>query len=411
MKKMNKKVYAAAGYNTISFGPGRKEFNPKKPMKTFEPYLTETAEGTCAQLQNSDFDEGVIANFMAPRFIKQGNLAGFLPFMVESLRYKPCIRVEGACGSGGLGITTAIKSVLSGMAESVFVVGFEIQNTMKAVYGADVLGGAGYFNQERKNGHAFFFPASFSDKAGAYFEKYGKETTRKAMSRWFELAVKNARLNPKAQEYHNKVDDLFALGMTPANPKVFLEHLNVFDCSKVSDGASSLVILSEEGLEKFGVAQADCVEITGYGQAEGDITLPPQDLTVLDTTVHATKQALAMAGATVGDIGITELHDCFTITGLLALESIGFVKKGEAPEFVLDGNTAIDGSLPSNATGGLVGFGHYTGGTGVRQMVDLIHQFTGKAAKNQVNIKKPNGMMVSMGGNDKSVVSVIVQPA
>ena len=62
-----------------------------------------------------------------------------------------------------------------------------------------------------------------------------------------------------------------------------------------------------------------------------------------------------------------------------------------------------------NLSGGLCGFGHLTGATGVRQMVDLLHQLT-KKAENQADIKKPFGMVISMGENDKTVTCIIVQP-
>ena len=78
MKTFRKKVYAAAGYNTTFFGSGRREFKPGKVMPTFEEYLKETAHGTLAQINEpGTIDEGVIGNFMAPRFLKQGNLPGF----------------------------------------------------------------------------------------------------------------------------------------------------------------------------------------------------------------------------------------------------------------------------------------------------------------------------------------------
>lgn len=406
MKGLREKVYVSAGYNTVFLGSGRKEFNPKKPMPTFEAYLKEAAQGTCSQLENPDFDEGVIGNFMAGRFVRQGNLSGFLPAIVPSLAGKPCTRTEGACGSGGVALASAIRSVLCEQADSVFVVGFEVQNTVKAVYGADYLAGAGYYNGTRKQGHAYYFPSLFSERAGAYGEKFGKDLTRKGMAKWFEVAVGNARKNPKAQEYHNQVEDLFALGMTPCSPKVFLEHLNVYDCSKVSDGASSLVVLSEAGLEKVGVQKADCVEVLGFAQVQADITRPPEDLTFLSTTASAGSQAMAAAGIKQGDIGVLELHDCFTISGLIALESLGFAERGKAPEFLLEERSAVDGALPTNPSGGLCGFGHPTGATGVRQMNELLFQLTGKA-DNQVKLAKPYGMMVNMGGNDITLVSIV----
>ncbi len=408
MPGLRKKVYVTAGYNTTFFGSGRKEFNPKKPMPTFEAYLKEAAGGTCDQLLNADFDEGLLGNFMAGRFLKQGNLPGFLPFIIPGLLGKPCTRVEGACASGGLALVTAIRSVLSDQARAVFVIGFEIQNTVKAVYGSDYLAGAGYFNGERKAGHAYFFPSLFAERAGAYAEKFGRDPTRMGMAKWYEIWIKNARKNPKAQEYHNGAADPFALGMTPPNPGVFLEHLNAFDCSKVSDGASSLVIMSEEGLKRLGAGKEDCVEIAGFAQCEDDITRRPKDPTFLATMARAAREVMESAGVKKEEIGVLEVHDCFTITGLIALESAGFVERGKAAGFVLDGNTTVGGSLPTNPSGGLGGFGHPTGATGVRQLVDLLHQFTGKAA-NQVKLRQSYGMMMNMGGNDKTIVTIVVK--
>ena len=145
MKTLRKKAYAAAGYSTTFFGPGRKEFDPTQPMRSFEDYLTETAKGTCEQLGTVDIDEGIISSFMSGRFIKQANLPGFLPFMVPQLLGKPCTAVEGACGSGGRAVAMAVRSVLSELSDVVFVAGFEMQNGMKSVYGADVLAGAAYY--------------------------------------------------------------------------------------------------------------------------------------------------------------------------------------------------------------------------------------------------------------------------
>jgi acetyl-CoA C-acetyltransferase len=408
MRKLRKKVYFSAGYTTVFMGTGRPEFKSRNPQPTFEAYLKETAQGTLAQIANPEFDEGVLANFMAGRFLKQGNLPGFLPFAVPALKGKPCMRVEGACGSGGLGLSMAAKTILSDMGDSVYITGFEIQNVLKAVYGADVLAGAGYFNGDRKQGHAYFFPGIFSERAGAYGEKYGKDLVRKGMAQWFTQSILNARTHPKAQEHFNKVQDLMELGMTPPNARQFVPHLNLFDCSKVSDGAASIVVASEEGLRKLGILKEDTVELVGFHSSEGDITEKPNDLTRLENTAGSALGALTMAGISPKEIGMLEVHDCFSITGLLALEAMGFVMPGKAPEFVLDGNTAPDSKLPTNLSGGLCGFGHPTGGTGIRQMVDLLQQMTGKAP-NPAELKQDHGMMVSMGGNDKTVTALVVR--
>ena len=409
MKQLRKKVYVAAGYNTTYFGPGRRDFDPSKPMTSYETYLTETAEGTAKQVPNPDFDEGIIGSFMSARFLNQANLPGFLPFMIPQLQGKACTGIEGACGTGGRSIAMAVRSILSDLADVVFVSAFEVQNTMKSVYGADVLAGAAYYHEERKKGHSFFFPGIFADRAGAYFKKYGEELARKGMAKWYEQAILNARKNPKAQEYHNTSPDLFALGMTKPDPRTFLPYLNLYDCSKISDGASSLVILSEEGLRKSGIKPEDAIEIVSLGEAEDNITTPPKESTAFSTTEIATHKALEAASLTKNDLGLLELHDCFSIGALMALEALGFAEKGKAGQYIFEGNTSIEGNIPTNLSGGLCGFGHPTGASGVRQMVDLLHQFTHKSA-NQSDPKKQHGMMISMGGNDKTVTSIIVRP-
>ncbi len=414
MTQLNKPVYITAGYHTMFLGSGRKEFHPKKPRPGVDHYIIEAGKGTIAQIKGPEYiDEGVIANFMAARFNRQGNLAAFIPSIDPALQYKPCTRVEGACGSGGLGVYTAIKSVLSGMSDVVLTIGVEVQNSVKAVYGADFLAGAGYYDGERKNGHAHFFPSKFSERAGACFKKYGQQPVRTAMAHWYEQAIKNARKNPNAQEYHNKTDDLFQMGMTPPNPKVFVEHLNVFDCSKVTDGASALIVASEEGLKKLGIDKKEAIEMIGWGISVEDLKQTPPDLTKLITTQKAVEKAYQSSGLKPTDIGFIEVHDCFTVTALLALEAACIVKEGEAAGYVSEGKTSMDGELPVNATGGLIGFGHPTGGTGVRQAADIWQQLTGKAGDCQLKIKsqKPYGLMINMGGDDKTVVSFIFKPA
>ncbi len=413
MKKLRRNVYMTGGFNTVSLGTGRKEFHPKKPRPGLEHYMKEAGQGTLKAIGGAaNVDESVVGNFMAARFNKQANLEGFFPHIDEGLMWKPATRVEGACASGGLALAAGIKSVLAESAEVVLSLGVEVQNTVKAIYGADILAGAGWF-QERKEGHAYFFPGKFSDRAGAYYEKYGHDNVRKAMARWFRNAVENARLCPTAQEFHNKSEDLEALGMMKPNPRGFVDNLNVFDCSKVSDGASAIAIVSEEGLERIGVPKSEAVQVLGLGQVEADMTKAPTDLTRLETTARAVKAALDMAGITADQLGTIETHDCFTIAGIMATEAIGLAEPGKGPDFVLAGNTARDGKVPFNTTGGLVGWGHPTGATGVHQAVTIWEQLTGKAGDAQIEISsnRPYGLTVNMGGDDKTLVAIVYRKA
>ena len=409
MSFFRKPVYATAGYYTTSMGHGRKEFRPKEKRPGLEHYIKEAGEGSLAQVANPEaIDEGVITNFMMGRYNCQGNRPGFFPMIHSSFRYKPATGVEGACDSGGLGLAVALKTILADLADVVMVVGVEVQTTVKAVYGADYLAGAGY-HKDRKMGHAHFFPGQFSNRAGACFEKFGQETVRKGMTSWYVQAIENARLNPKAQEYHNTVKDLYAQGNTPPNPRAFCDNINVFDCSKVSDAGIAIILASEEGLKKLGVEMKDAVEVVGFGQTEDDITNPQPDMTRMVTSQKAAELAYQRAGLSTRDIGVLDVHDCFSIAGVLMIEALGFAGYGEGADFVASGYTRRDAKIPTNTSGGLIGYGHPVGASGVRQAVDLVHQLTGKSGDFQVPItsERPYGMMVSMGGNDITVVSMI----
>ncbi len=405
-----KKIYATAGFYTVSFGSGRKEFNPKAPKPGIEHYIKEAGLGSISQIKNPEnIDEGVLGNFIAERFCRQGNMGGFFPMIHPTFQYKPCIRVEGACDSGGLALVTSIKTILADLADVILCLGVEVQNTVKAVYGADYLAAAGWYAGERKAGHAYFFPDKFSERAGAYFKRYGRDKSRNGMAQWYVNAINNARKNQKAQEYHNTNADLYATAMTEPNPKAFCEFINAFDCSKVSDGGAALIFASEEGLKKIGVAKNEAVEVISFAQVQDNITTPPPDPTKLTTCEIAAKRAYERAGIAPKDLGVLEVHDCFTIAGIMAIEAAGFADFGTAAEFVQNGKTKPEGLIPTNTSGGLVGYGHPVGATGVRQAVDIVQQLLGKAGDYQINIdsKKPYGMLSSMGGNDKTVVTMI----
>jgi acetyl-CoA acetyltransferase len=412
--KLNKKIYLVAGYNTVSMGTGRSEFNPKKSRPGLEHYLLEAGRKTLGAIGGADHvDECVLGNFMAARFNKQAHLGGFFPMIDEGLQYKPALRVEGACASGGLAVVTAIKNIMSGTADVVLAMGIEVQNTVKAIYGADVLAGAGWF-QKRKNGHAYFFPGQFSDRAGAYYEKYGYDYAREGMGRWFRNAVENARLCPTAQEYENMVEDLDALyKKLKPNGAAFVDNLNVLDCSKVSDGASAIAIVSEEGLKRIGIPREQAVEIVSFGHKVRNISEDPPnpvELSCIKATAH---EALESAGIGIDQLGTIETHDCFSIAGVLATEALGFAKAGEGAKFVAEGNTARNGLIPMNTTGGLIGWGHPTGATGVHMAVTIWEQLSGNAGTAQLSFKpeKPYGMLINMGGDDVTVISVICKKA
>jgi acetyl-CoA C-acetyltransferase/acetyl-CoA acyltransferase len=170
-----------------------------------------------------------------------------------------------------------------------------------------------------------------------------------------------------------------------------------------------MIFASEEGLKKIGVDRKDAAEVIAYAQVQDNLTTPPKDLTRLSTCAVAAERVFERAAIKASELSVFELHDCFTIAGVLAIEAAGFADYGEGADFVKDGQTKLTGAIPVNTTGGLIGYGHPTGATGVRQAVDVVNQLVDKADGCQVKIdaNRPYGMLSSMGGNDKTVVAMI----
>jgi acetyl-CoA C-acetyltransferase/acetyl-CoA acyltransferase len=198
------------------------------------------------------------------------------------------------------------------------------------------------------------------------------------------------------------------MAMEP-NGRVFVDNLNFLDCSKVSDGASGIAICSEEGLKKMGVDKSEAVEVISFVQSVRDITKDPTDLTELEAIKYAANKALEEAGISVHQLATAEVHDCFSIAGILSVEALGLAKPGEGCDYVYEGNTARDGVMPINTSGGLIGWGHPTGGTGVHQAVTIWQQLTARAGDYQVNIPsdRPYGMTINMGGDDVTISAIV----
>jgi acetyl-CoA C-acetyltransferase len=133
-------------------------------------------------------------------------------------------------------------------------------------------------------------------------------------------------------------------------------------------------------------------------QASGTIALHDRkNLTTIDSTVNAVRNAYKMAGLGPKDIDTVEVHDCFSINGLLAIEDLGFVEKGKGGIAIEEGITRLDGEIPVNPSGGLKSRGHPLGATGIAQAAEIVWQLRGDAGKRQVEGAEI-GMTHNIGG-------------
>ncbi|HEV8595586.1 MAG TPA: thiolase domain-containing protein, partial [Thermoplasmata archaeon] len=109
-----------------------------------------------------------------------------------------------------------------------------------------------------------------------------------------------------------------------------------------------------------------------------------ESMTRLDATIAAARAAYEQAGIVANEVDVAEVHDCFTIAEILAVEDVGFATKGEGGRLAAEGITAKDGKLPVNPSGGLKAKGHPLGATGTAQVHEIFLQLRREAGNRQV---------------------------
>jgi len=303
----------------------------------------------------------------------------------------PSARVESACASGGLALRLGFMEVASGMSDVVLVGGVEKMTDVSGYEATYALGSAA--DQEYEGYHGITFPGLYALIARAHMEKYG--TTREQMALVAVKNHKNGAKNPLAQfPFEITVDSVL-------NSVMVADPLRILDCSPITDGAAAVIICPVEMARKM---KKPVIKVIGTGHATDTIALNQRkDMTWLEATYQAGKQAYDMADKKPEDIDLLEVHDCFTIAEICVIEALGMVEKGEGGKAVEDELTYREGKIPVNTSGGLKAKGHPVGATGVAQVIEIVKQLRGDAGERQ--IKDPRiGMTQNMGGSGGSTV-------
>lgn len=347
-----------------------------------------------AGLSGADVDAVWLGHFNAG-MVPDGFASSMVLSADEGLRFKPAVRCENACASGSAALYAAMDAIAAGRARVALVVGAE---KMTAVDGAEVtraLGAASYQAEEA----GLSFPQIFARFALAYQAEYGDPSEAMA-----HIAVKNhaaAVRNPYAQL--RKPLELDVCRYASDRNPVIAAPLKKTDCSLVSDGAAAVVLVRDDMAGDFRRA----VGFRARAQVSDLLPLSAKDLTAFEGPRRAFNAAYAQAGVGVDDIAFAEVHDCFTIAELLAIEAMGLAAPGQGRGLVIDGGAGRDGKLPVNMSGGLKAKGHPVGATGVSMHVIAAKQLTGEAGEMQ--LPDPGlGMIFNMGGGAvASYVSIL----
>ncbi len=335
----------------------------------------------------ADVDASIVCS--APEYDKQRSPSGvFAEYL--GLTPQPTFYLESLCSSTSMGLRMAYSLVKSGLHDVVAVVGFQKMSEISSAESQERMGRGADIQWESPFGT--MMPAYYAMFAQAHMEKYGTTLEDMALVRVKSATygqVNDKALFRKPVEAENFTDPEHFMSGPVSSP------LRVGDCCANADGSSCLIVASEE---KAKILSQKPVWILGLGAASASVNMSGRDLfTGLAVAQQASQQAYTMAGVTPKDIDVAEVHDCFTISEILAYEDLGFAERGEGKELIRSKETYKEGSIPVNVDGGLLSKGHPIGATGGSQIRTIVLELRGEAGEMQV--KDPAvGLVHNIGG-------------
>ncbi len=295
----------------------------------------------------------------------------------------PVINVNNNCSTGSTALFLARQAIASGVAECVLAVGFEQMNP----------GAIGSAYADRPSPFADFDAACdalvdvelplalryFGGAGREHMEKFG--STIEDFAKIRAKASRHAAKNPLSV-FRTEMTVEEVLGSQVIWPGVMTRPMA---CPPTCGGAAALLV-SRDFAKRHGLDPA--VRIAAQAMAtDTPETFGTNSMIALvgaDMTRRASQAVYEAAGIGPQDIGVVELHDCFTHNELITYEGLGLCGEGEAPQFIADGNNTYGGRIVTNPSGGLLSKGHPLGATGLAQCYELTHQLRGTAEARQV---------------------------
>jgi acetyl-CoA acetyltransferase len=321
----------------------------------------------------------------AAGYVFQPSVAGQRALYDLGLTGIPVVNVNNNCATGSTALMLTREWVEAGLADVVLAVGFEVMS--KAAMTGPVDQGVTTIDRHLdvlRAGHALdpataMMPQFFGLAAIEHMERYGTTPGQLAA-----VAVKNhehSTRNPYAQfRYACTVEQVLA-------DKPVSGPLTRSQCSPMSDGAAAAVIASSRFVRSRGLS-ATAVEIvaqslvTDDGSSFGSGSMI--DVVGAPMTSRAAAEVLRASGASIGDVDVIELHDCFSVNELITYEALGMCAPGAGGQLVESGATGYGGRWVVNPSGGLLSKGHPLGATGLAQCAELTWQLRGDAGNRQV---------------------------
>lgn len=316
----------------------------------------------------------------------------------------PVTRVENMCATGTEALRGAVYAVAAGACDIAVALG--VEKLKDTGFGGLPLRTKGLANDLwMPYGSA---PGTFAQLAGAYVARHGLPSAdlKRAMAHVSWKSHQNAVDNPRA--HLRKPITMDAILGAP----MIADPLGLFDCCGVSDGAACAIVTTPDiarGLGKTDLVTVKAIQLSASNGWESQFGA--WDGSYVRNTREAAARAYREAGISdpAADLGITEVHDCFSVTELVTMEDLGLSAEGRAPFDILDGRYDRDGAVPCQVDGGLKCFGHPVGASGLRMAYEIYTQLSGRAGGRQLQ-RVDFGLSHNLGGapfNNVTAVSIL----
>jgi acetyl-CoA acetyltransferase len=207
-----------------------------------------------------------------------------------------------------------------------------------------------------------YFGAPGTHALGAQRHMYEYGTTREHFGHVAVTFREHALRNPQAVMKKPLTLEEYLAARLIAAP------YGLYDCSLVSDGAGAVVVTS---LERAAGLRRRPVTVKGFGTFNNARGWLADDHMIRTAAAGSAQQAYRMAGVGPQDVDTVQIYDCFTGMVIQQLEDYGFVGKGEGGPFAASGALRLDGSLPTNTSGGQLSEAHVEG---MLQIVEGVRQ-------------------------------------
>lgn len=244
---------------------------------------------------------------------------------------------------------------------------------------------------------------TLTSQAGLLMQRYlyeNPKADRQAFGAFPLIGHANAVNNPNAMFRKAIRPEVYEKAGMVSSP------MNMFDIAPYADGAAALILTTPEIAHKVG---HPLVRVIGSDVAIDTLALHDRpDPLAFRAAGVSLENACSQAGILPSDVDFFELHDAFSVYGVLSLEAAGFAARGEGWKLGIGDRLTLKGDLPINTMGGLKARGYPLGATGAYQLVEAVQQLRGEAGENQI----PNarlGLVQSLGGPASTAVTHVLE--